>query len=363
MKRRASNLRRATLLGLAGTLALAPAARAAPGGAGEGVAKGKWEQVMTIREPAIPTPPPPHTPEQIGLQAQLAVAAEVGNEYLRRSAKNNNYDKGTGALLLLSGFYGAAVTAFNPAPKNLKAAILATGTFTGLNTGLKFRDRSRAFRAGHRAMACVVETGAPLLNYQPATWTRLGNLRKQAADALATADLALLTAAQTRAALPAPGATLDSQVPALIARLDAQAGDAESKALEERMKVLAGLDRVLAEEQGAFEGAADRTAQVRRQIQDFVDKTLDAAAPDYAAAAKAMGETAEPKAGPGGDASAGGGAPGAALKFKAPGGGAPPTIAQALAEVNIAIRKLEADSPTAATKAHKNLGECIPKAG
>ncbi|MEW5686945.1 MAG: hypothetical protein AB1942_18660 [Pseudomonadota bacterium] len=93
-----------------------------------------------------------------------------------------------------------------------------------------------------------------------------------------------------------------------------------------------------------------------------MDKTLDAAAPDYAAVAKAMGETAEPKAGPTGEASAGGAAALSNNKFYAQQNPSPPSIAQALTQVNIAIRKLESGSPTQATKAHKVMGECVPKA-
>ncbi|MEW5686413.1 MAG: hypothetical protein AB1942_15965 [Pseudomonadota bacterium] len=255
-------LARATALTLAAALALGPAAGA------QTRTTSSWQQVLIVPEPFIPAPPPPPPPpptvEQTELQAQLAITARIANEYLRRSAKNNDYDKTTGALMVLSGFYGAAVTAFNPAPKNLKAAILATGTFTGLNTGFKFRERSRAYRQGHRAMACIVETGAPLLSYQPTTSTKVVNLRKEAADALATADLALLSATSSTTTPLLANKTTESQINALIARLEGQADSAERKVLEERMKVLVALDRTLAEEQGAFEGVGARTSQVRR---------------------------------------------------------------------------------------------------
>jgi hypothetical protein len=346
MTNKTNTLRRATALGLAGALALAGTAGA------EGTTP---KPLLTITKPLRPQNA---TTQQGELHDQLSLATDVGNAYLDRSAKNKNLDGLTGGLLLLSGFYGAAVTAFNPAPKNLKAAILATGTATGLNTGLKFRDRSRAYRQGHRAMACLVETGEPLLRYQPKTWNRLVDLRGEAARALKQADVALIVSAAARGALPDPGTTAETQILALVARLDGQVQDAQRKTLEERAKVLAGLDKKLAEEEGAFVGAPARAAQVRRLIIESTDKALDAAAPDYAAAVKAMGETAEPEAAP----STGGATP-ESVAASADVRSAVSLVSAALTAVEVAIRNLEAGSPSQATKAHAAMGECIPKAG
>lgn len=345
--------RGAMILGLAGALALTSAAGAAE--------RKKWREVLEITAPTTTDT----SPAGKRLEAELATTAGLGNKYLDASRDNRTWDRATGGLMLLSAFYGAAVTAFNPAPKNLQAAILATGTFGGLNVGLNFRARSVAHRQGHRAMACLVQTAAPLMTYEQEYLGTIEDLRQEAADALATADLALIEDAKTKAPAPPAGKGLEAKVDALLTRLDGKAEDEERKALEERMKVLAGLDRTLGEEQGAYAGSGARVAQVRRGIQDVVDKALDSAAPDYAAAAKAMGETAAPEPAPSGTATAGGGgaAPAGAKMAFAPGVGLnPPTIAQALAEVNTAIRRLEARSPSEATKAYKAMGDCIPKA-
>ncbi len=357
MMKRMTMAHRAAVLGLTAAVAVGGTA-----GAADKAERSKpWRELLRISAPESPGS------SDVGkrLQPHLKSSADLGNKYLDKWIDNREWDKATGGLLIAAGFYGAAVTAFNPAPKNLKAAILASGTAAGLNTGLKFRGRGAAYRQGHHAMACLVETASPLMTYDTDHLQDVKDMRQQAANALATADWALKEAGGAKASGPA-NKSVQAQLDALVARLDAQSADAERKTLQERMKVLADLDKALAEERGAYEGAGERAAWVRRQIQEAVDKSLDGVSPDYAAVAKAMGETAQPAAGPGGEPTPGESKAGDANKSKSlleslkP---QPPTIAQALVEVNAAIRKLETDSPTVATKAHKAMAECIPKAG
>ncbi len=345
MMKRMTMAHRAAVLGLTAAVAVGGTA-----GAADKAERSKpWRELLRISAPESPGS------SDVGkrLQPQLKASAELGNKYLDKWIDNREWDKATGGLLIAAGFYGAAVTAFNPAPKNLKAAILASGTAAGLNTGLKFRGRGAAYRQGHHAMACLVETASPLMTYDTDYLPQVVKLRQVAAAALAAGDAQLSQYASAQASVT-KGKSLQAQMNAVIARLDGRDDDAKRKVLEERMKVLADLDKALAKERDAYEGAGERATSVRRQIQDAVDKRLDGAAPDYAAAAKAIGETAKPAAAADDQDN---------TKLKELKLASSADDRDPLTKVNAAIRELEADSPTVATTAHKAMAECIPKAG
>lgn len=332
MKRQMMRARRAAILGLAVTVAVAGNARATD------------------------------------LQTELSSAQAKATEYAGKAKRNRTRDNWSGGFLLLSGFYGAAVTAFNPAPKNLKAAILATGTGEGFRQ-LKFRERAGVYAEGSRAMTCVVTSGSPMTTYQQDHLQRLVRLRRTADAALKKGDLALAgsagksaqqSAAVDKAARDAAQTdSLRTRMDLLLARMEIQAEDAQRKVLEERMETLAKLDAELAAEYGAYDGAPQRMAQVRSQVEAAIDARLAAAAPDYSAAVEAMGEIAQPKDAAPGDART----PEERFVDASKQGRTIPTITEALIDVNIAIRDLRAQSPTQARTAFKALGECIPKAG
>ena len=216
-----------------------------------------------------------------------------------RSATLRVQDKASGGFVLLSALYGGLVTAFNPAPKNLKAAILAGGTATAWNVNLRPGERGRVYAQGHLAMACVVSAGTPLLSYQSESLDTLTKLRVGALKALNDADEALNAnpeeaspAAKFRQAPPAK--TLDAKVDQLVALMadqeSAKARTDQRKALQALAKTLGELDAKLAEEQAAWDEAPFRVAKSRRDVEAAVAKLLQGAAPDYKAAAESIGK-------------------------------------------------------------------------
>lgn len=305
------------------------------------------------------------------LQGELDLSQQKAAAYAAKAKENRRYDGWSGGFLLLSGFYGAAVTAFNPAPKNLKAAILATGTGEGFRQ-LRFRERAGVYAEGNRAMTCVVTSGSPMTTYEQDHLGRLLRLRATAVAALKYGDLALAGSAEQSAQKSAAAEkavrdaarkdSLRTRIDLLLTRTEVQAEDSQRKVLEERMETLAKLDAELAAEYGAYDGAPERVAQVRSQVEAAIDARLAAAAPDYSAAVKAMGEIAKPKDDAATKNLADGKTPQQQF-VEARDAGQVPTITQALIAVNIAIRDLQAQSPTQARAAFKTLGECIPKAG
>ncbi|RAK69096.1 hypothetical protein [Phenylobacterium kunshanense] len=330
MTKRTTTARRAAALGLVAAVGMS--------GCASLQANPEFEKLPVL---AVPTSGDGTTAR---LGSELEATAALGNVYRGQAKWFGREDRGSGGMVLLSGLYGAAVTAFNPAPKNLKAAILATGAGEAWHTSLKPAERARIYAGGHRAMECAVGAGASLQNYEANQYPVVQGLRTDA------------------------GVTLERARTVLAANPN---GDKDQRTLlRERIDTLAKLDLKLREEQGAFEDSPLRVSNVRRQVQDAVQARLQGAAPDYAGALKAIGETAKPTGEPAPAADGGGRAPASANKMQlfldeaASRKAKPlPGLSGAIAEVTETIGTVEAQRPTQAMRAHEALGACIPKAG
>lgn len=331
MAKRMTTARKAAVLGLAGVMVLGAS------GCASLQANPEFEKLAELKVPSS------SDGTTARLTGELDLSARLGNVYRGRARSFGREDRGSGAMVLFSGLYGAAVTAFNPAPKNLKAAILAAGAGEAWHGSLKPAERARIYAGGHRAMECTVGAGAPLQTYEAAQYPIVQGLRTEAGVALER------------------GRTVLKNNPK---------GDKDKRTLlQERIDALSKLDAKLREEQGAFEDSPLRVSNVRREIQDAVQARLQGAAPDYASALKAIGETAKPTGAPAPEADAN---PPAAvdLKMRSYLKGAKlreikplPDLTGAIDEITNVIGTVEAQRPTQATRAHEALGACIPKAG
>jgi hypothetical protein len=261
---------------------------------------------------------------------ELSRVTEKGNAYRKLGEELGDEDRGAGGFTLLSGFYGAAVTAFNPAVKNLQAAILAQDVASVWRSSLKPAERAKIFVQGYRALDCVHSSGAALLvdakvGVVPVR-SELDALREIAGDALTAA---LQDAAADKA--------LVDRLKAVIIRIEA-------------------ADRRLKTEEAAVVDAPFRIARVRLQIEDTIEKRLMAMAPDYAGALKIIGETKAPTSAKGVE--------------KPADDGTRDVIASSIASWDAAVpvletrlTALEARIPTRASDAYERMGECVTKLG
>lgn len=276
-----------------------------------------------------PIPPAPREGDPTSRTAlELKRVTAMGNAYRNLAASLGGEDRASGGLILLSGFYGAATSAFRPVIKNLQAAILAQGVTSAWRTSLKPSERAKVYVQGYRALDCVHNAGAALLddeaNGAPVdVRSELDELRGLALDARET-----LTSD--------PNADK-----ALLARVEVQ------------IAKLAELDKFLRLEEAAIVDGPYRIARVRQQIEDTIDKRLMAAAPDYAGALKLIGETAKP----------------VVPTARAPAGG-PPMAAAAgadpaatIAEIAVRLPILEGRIPNRAASAYERMGACITSLG
>lgn len=217
------------------------------------------------------------------LQTELNAVRDVGNAYLQAAKDIGAEDQMSGALTLGSAFYGAAVTAFNPAPKNLKAAILLGATGQTWRSSLKPAERARVYVQGYRAMSCLAQNGSILKGAQENiddVREKLKEVQKAKADIEnARPEWAGMIAAETiadqKAALVAAVGTVDAQ-----------------------LKDLAPLEENLRVELTVEADAPYMLNRSRSAIEAAVDRRQQALAPDYAGALKILQDTSAPKPAP-----------------------------------------------------------------
>lgn len=239
-----------------------------------------------------------------------------------------------GALQFAGGVYGALVTAFNPAPTNLKAAILATGAGTAWRTGLKPGARADVLFKGAQALTCVHSRGGAYLGLgYDADDVR--DLRGEIGAALA------LAAAKKREEIDAQAKTPTSTRGALLLRLD------------EQVAKLRELDAALEVEAGAIDDASFRIAEVRGLIDKAVDARLRENAPDYGAAVAAM------KATPSAPATT----PAAPDAQAASDAGGDLTLEAVVGHLEELVDRVRRQSPKRATLTHERVGACVQLTG
>lgn len=300
-----------------------------------------------------------------GVQQELAEAEVIRARYDDRASKNRGSSIASGAFVLVSAFYGAAVTAFNPAPKNLKAAILAQGVSQAWNVNLKPAERARIYRKGERAMGCVIDAGEPLRSYETEAG-QLRTLRDGAAKALAMADRALSENPEMppESALMAFQGDLedvsraDLVVGMLRAQQMARARDDKRETLQALMKTLGELDAKLAAEQAAYQNAPFLVAKARRGVEATVDDLLAGAAPDYKGAAEVITGSVADLAAPAEAEPAAPDAQGLVPSAEE----VSVTLDDAIEAVTASIRRIQAGAPDQAVKAFKHMEGCGPTA-
>jgi len=286
----------------------------------------------------------PGNDSQGAAAAELKRVVTVGGAYKALAETLSEKEEHAGGFLLASGFYSAATTAFRPAAKNLKAAILAIGVGQAWQTALKPAERAKVYVQGYRAMDCINTAGAVFVSYDPAG--PIKDLRGQIRGLRTLAAAARTGAIRQQAGTPTPG------IQALLARLDV---------LLER---LTAVEKALSAEEVAARDAFYRISTARAQAEDTVDKRLLEAAPDYAGALKLLSETAKPepaKPETGGEAEV-------EVALEELGGPKqPPTPEEALRDavtvLEARLPSLEAETPTRAVDAYKRVGECAANMG
>lgn len=262
---------------------------------------------------------------------ELQRVAVGANVYLATAKQLATEDRGANALLLGGGFYGAAVTAFNPAPKNLLAALLGSGTAQAWRGQLKPAERARVYVQGYRALDCVHSAGSALLaDTDAGNATGLRNeIRKWSvvADQLARDERVKPDASQAKDSL---------------------------KLLGELMVEVDRLNATLKMEEASIVDAPYRVGRVRREVEAAVDRRLAAAAPDFAAALRLLSEAAKPSGGPpqrGGD--------GQKIFAATP----PNDLTAFVGALSGRVGDWKADAPTRASDAYERMGKCIELVG
>ncbi|MBU2134616.1 MAG: hypothetical protein KKA45_00270 [Alphaproteobacteria bacterium] len=269
------------------------------------------------------------------LTAELDAARSMGNAYRSAAASLTREDGYAGGLTLGASLYGAAVTGFNPAPKNLLGALFGAGAAQGWRVSLKPAERAKIYVHGYQAMRCLTTSGGVLLAHQETA--RLEGLRRDIAMLLNLAESARQQALAS----------------------DGEADAANATTLDAQMDRLRALDQALRTEIGATQDAAYRVSKVRRQIESTVEARLAANAPDYAGAlALIQASTKPPTPTPpedGQERFAEGTSP-----YRATGAR---TLADLVAALAFDLQTLEAAIPTRAADAYARMGECVAIAG
>ena len=266
------------------------------------------------------------------LTTELEAARSMGNAYRSAATSLTREDGYAGGLTLGASLYGAAVTGFNPAPKNLLGALFGAGVAQGWRVSLKPAERAKVYVRGYQAMHCLNTSGGVLLDRQDTT--RLDQLRRDIAG--------LLNLAET-------------------ARQQALASDGEAVAtsLAAQMERLRALDQALRTEIGAAQDAPYRVSKVRRQIESTVEALLAANAPDYAGALALMAASTKPPT-PTPPEGAQEAFIEQASPYRSTRAGTPADHVAALA---FDLQTLEAVIPTRAADAYARMGECVAIAG
>lgn len=263
--------------------------------------------------------PIPQTSDRLGYE--LYSAGKMANGYLEAAKSLAKEDQLAGASVLGAGVYGAAVTAFNPVPKNLMAAFMGQGLFGAWRTSLKPAERAKIYVQGYRALDCVRSAGSGLLaaDYRNDT---AQILRQKVVDAITMA------------------ATAMEELPKGQIKDDYQA----------QLDQLVEIDKALGIELAARSDAPFRFNQVRRLIESTVEKRLASAAPDYAGALKLIGDTAKPP-NPGSQP-------------------APPPSKEGLTEtvinltdLTVKVNEFKQNMPTRAVDTYNRLSDCAAQAG
>ena len=269
------------------------------------------------------------------LAAQVNHSAKVGNLYKSIAVDLADEDKLGGGLTLTSAFYGGAVTAFNPAPKNLLAALLATGTSQAWRSSLRPGERAQIYMLGYHGMSCVRDTAEPLASRTD--HAKLSQLLDTTNNYLDRADAARFDAL-----------TQSNTDPVQLQKL---------LALIERLNKAQAAIRL---EQASATEAPYRVAQVRRQIEKDIDRRLAAAAPDYDSAVKLLSQSATPQPGNEGNTNpqiAQGTEKTNLHDFVA----AKPPLEHIVIDLERKVERLGSSIPTTSTDTYKRLGECAVK--
>jgi hypothetical protein len=219
-------------------------------------------------------------PQETILQTELEAVRDVGNAYLKAAKDIGEEDQWSGALTLGSAFYGAAVTAFNPAPKNLKAAILLGATGQTWRSSLKPAERARVYVLGYRAMSCLAQNGSVLKEAR----VNIGAVQDKLKD---------IRQAKVDIENARPGwdqRIKDEADPGKKADLKKAVGEVDA-----RLKLLEPLEEALRVELTVDADAPYMLNRSRSLIETAVDRRLQALAPDYAGALKILQETSTPK--------------------------------------------------------------------
>lgn len=298
--------------------------------------------------PELVKPTSATTPGDLLLD-ELEAAVDMANVYRKVAHELGNEDLAAGGLTLGAGFYGAAVTAFNPAPKNLLASILSAGTAQAWRTSLKPAERAKVYIQGYRSMACLVGSGGVLLNSDKSTEAQA--FLALTREVLQIAELRRRTELSTPAATGASAADIalkTTQLEQLGAYID------ELSAIEGAQKL----------EVGSYVDAPYRVGKVRRQIEDNVEKRLAGVAPDYAGALALLKESATTSSGSGGSPEAAEGFVAETDKLRpklaTPSLPATATLADLLRALKDDIRVLKG-APTQAADTYQRIGECVVK--
>lgn len=267
------------------------------------------------------------------LTAELAAVTGMGNAYKTAAKSLTDENAVAGGLTLGAGLYGAAVTGFNPAPKNLLGALFSSSVAQGWRVSLKPAERAKIYVHGYQAMRCLSTNGGVLLTHQ--NTERLQQLRQDIAGLLDLAETA------RQKALASKG----------------QAAAATSLAAQmERLRV---LDQALRTEIGAAQDAPYRVSKVRRQIESTVEARLAANAPDYAGALALMAASTKPPTPTPPEGAQKAFIEGAS-PYRSTRAGTPADHVAALA---FDLQTLEAVIPTRAADAYSRMGECVAIAG
>ncbi|MDI1288743.1 MAG: hypothetical protein PSX37_02170 [bacterium] len=267
------------------------------------------------------------------VDVELNRVLQTGNKYLDLAKGFTTEDKLSGGSLLVSGLYAAVTTAFNPAPDNLKAALLLAGASQAWRTSLRPAERAKIYVQGYRGMDCTYAAASPLalaLTSTAAVRDELDTFREEAAS-------------ERRSAVVE--ATLqDAAGKALVARLDAQ------------IAKLADVDEKVRLEEGAAIDAPYRVARVRRQIEDTIEKRLAQVAPDYAGALKLIGETAKPAPATSQEA-------GKAAAPQPPGVTPKERLTELVERLEREVPRLAESVPTQASDAYERMADCVASLG
>lgn len=268
------------------------------------------------------------------IAGELKRVAGVGNAY-RQAGKNLNDEASiAGAGIIGSGFYGAVVTAFNPAPKNLLAALLGAGSAQAWRTGLKPSERAKVYIKAYRGMDCLYSVGSGLEQSGADNAALAAALRGEIDGVLAPAE-------QVRQRAVEDGKVENNEA-ALLARF------------ETANKALTELDGALRVEENVLSEAPNRIGGVRRRIEDDTERVLTGLAPDYSAALKLIADSVKPAS------TTPPATPSLATPEGAPGIVRPPSsLAATVALLEATSSSLKRRAPTLAATAYENMTRCV----